>query len=138
MLKLLSDILICIIKRKNNLYNAVRIIPIYYTFVLGSSGLSATFQRLIDKILRPPSTNDAAYLNDIIIYYSNDWQWHLEHVCAVLSSLRVAGLMTNLQKCAIGHVEVQYLCFHLGLGQVRPQIDKTAAIAACPSAKTKK
>lgn len=34
-------------------------------------------------------------------------------------------------------VEVQYLGFHLGHGQVRPQIDKTDAIAACPNPKTK-
>ncbi len=35
-------------------------------------------------------------------------------------------------------MEVRYLGFHLGHGQVRPQIDKTAAIAACPRPKTKK
>ncbi len=33
---------------------------------------------------------------------------------------------------------MRYLGFHLGHGQVRPQIDKTAAIAACPRPKTKK
>ncbi len=46
--------------------------------------------------------------------------------------------LSPLWKCAIGRVEVWYLGFHLGHGQVRPQIDKTAAIAACPSPKTKK
>ncbi len=62
----------------------------------------------------------------------------MEHLHAVLRSLRVAGLTANSRKCAIGQVEVQYLGFHLGHGQVRPQIDKTAAVAACPSPKTKK
>ncbi len=52
--------------------------------------------------------------------------------------VRVAGLTANPRKCAIGRVEVRYLGFHLGHGQVRPQIDKTAAVAACPSPKTKK
>ncbi len=33
---------------------------------------------------------------------------------------------------------MRYLGFHLGHGQVHPQIDKTAAIAACPRPKTKK
>ncbi len=62
----------------------------------------------------------------------------MEHLRAVLRALRVAGLTANPRKCAIGRVEVRYLGFHLGHGQVRPQIDKTAAVAACPSPKTKK
>ncbi len=62
----------------------------------------------------------------------------MEHLRAVLRSLRVAGLTANPRKCAIGRVEVRYLGFHLGHGQVRPQIDKTATVAACPSPKTKK
>ncbi len=44
----------------------------------------------------------------------------------VLRALRGAGLTANPKKCAIGRVEVRYLDFHLGHGQVRPQIDKTA------------
>ncbi len=63
---------------------------------------------------------------------------HMEHLCAVLRSLRVAGLTANPRKCAIGRVGVRYLGFHFGHGHVRPQIDKSAAVAACPSPKTKK
>ncbi|XP_036417924.1 uncharacterized protein LOC118801669 [Colossoma macropomum] len=97
----------------------------------------ATFQRLMDRILRPHCAYATAYLDDIIIY-SNDWQRHVQHLRAVLRSLRRAGLTANPKKCAIGRVEVRYLGFHLGHGQVRPQIDKTAAIATCPRPKTKK
>ncbi len=88
----------------------------------------------MDKILRPHTAYATAYLDDIIIY-SQDWQRHMVHLREVL---RVAGLTSNPKKCAIGRVEVRYLGFHLGHGQVRPQIDKTAAIAACPRPKTKK
>ncbi len=98
-------------------------------------GLS--FQRLMDRILRPHAAYAAAYLDDIIIY-SNDWQRHMEHLRAVLRSLRGAGLTANPKKCAVGRVEVRYLGFHLGHGQVRPQINKTAAVATCPRPKTKK
>ncbi len=90
-----------------------------------------------DKILRPHTAYAAAYLDDIIIY-SQDWQRHMVHLREVLRALRGAGLTANPKKCAIGRVEVRYLGFHLGHGQVRPQIDKTAAIAACPRPKTKK
>ena len=34
--------------------------------------------------------------------------------------------------------EIRYLGYHLGGGQVHPQVDKTAAIAAYPRPKTKK
>ena len=57
---------------------------------------------------------------------------------AVLESLRQAGLTANPKKCAIGRAEVRYLGYHLGSGQVRPLVDKTAVIATCPRPKTKK
>ncbi len=62
----------------------------------------------------------------------------MAHLRAVLRALRRAGLTANPKKCAVGRVEVRYLGFHLGHGQVRPQINKTAAIATCPRPKTKK
>ena len=62
----------------------------------------------------------------------------MRQVAAVLESLRQAGLTANPKKCAVGRREVRYLGYHLGGGQVRPQVDKTAAIAACPRPKTKK
>ncbi|KAI2661022.1 Transposon Ty3-G Gag-Pol polyprotein [Labeo rohita] len=82
----------------------------------------------MDRILRPHAAYAAAYLDDIIIY-SQDWQHHMVHLRA--------GLTANTKKCAIGWVEVRYLSFHLGHGQVRPQISKTAAVAICLRPKTK-
>ncbi|XP_057201512.1 uncharacterized protein LOC130561305 [Triplophysa rosa] len=109
----------------------------FVTLPFGLFGAPATFQRLMDRILRPHATYAAAYLDDIIIY-SNDWQRHMEHLRAVLGTLRETGLTANPKKCAVGRVEVRYLGFHLGHGQVRPQINKTAAVATCPRPKTKK
>ncbi len=62
----------------------------------GLFGAPATFQRLMNRILRPHAAYAAAYLDDIIIY-SNDWQRHMQHLRAVLRSLRGAGLMANLK-----------------------------------------
>ncbi|CAM4612755.1 unnamed protein product [Leuciscus chuanchicus] len=109
----------------------------FVTLPFGLFGAPATFQRLMDRILRPHAAYAAAYLDDIIIY-SGDWQRHMQHLRAVLKTLRRAGLTANPKKCAVGRVEVRYLGFHLGHGQVRPQIDKTAAVATCPRPKTKK
>ncbi len=97
----------------------------------------ATFQWLMDRILRPHAAFAAAYLDDIIIYI-NDWQRHMQHLRALLRSLRGAELTANSKKCVDGHVEVKYLGLHLSTGHVRPPIDKTAAISTCPRPKTKK
>ncbi len=66
----------------------------FVTLPFGLFGAPATFQRLMDKVLRPHSAYAAAYLDDIIIH-SNDWQRHMEHLRAVLRSLREAGLTAN-------------------------------------------
>ena len=46
--------------------------------------------------------------------------------------------MANPKKCVVGQREVRYLGYHLGGGQVWPQVQKTSAAAACPILKTKK
>ncbi len=72
----------------------------------------------MDKVLRPHSAYAAAYLDDIIIH-SNDWQRHMEYLCAVLRSLGSRRTRGSVQlggwRYSHGH----------GHGQVRPQIDKT-------------
>ena len=100
-------------------------------------GAPATFQRLMGRVLRPHVAFAAAYLDDVIIH-SDSWAQHLRHVAVVLESLRQAGLTANPKKCTIGRAEVRYLGYHLGRGQVRPLVDKTAAIVTCPLPKTKK
>ena len=42
------------------------------------------------------------------------------------------------KKCAVGWGEVRYLGYHLGGRQVRPQVDKTAAMVACSRPRPKK
>ncbi|KAI7796732.1 hypothetical protein IRJ41_005254, partial [Triplophysa rosa] len=76
----------------------------FVTLPFGLFGAPATFQRLMDRILRPHTAYAAAYLDDIIIY-SNDWQRHIQHLRAVLGALRAAGLTANPKKCAVGRVE---------------------------------
>ncbi len=62
----------------------------FVTLPFGLFGAPATFQRLMDKILRPHTAYAAAYLDDIIIY-SQDWQRHMVHLREVLRALRGAG-----------------------------------------------
>ena len=109
----------------------------FWTLPFGLFGAPATFQHLMDRVLRPYAAFAAAYVDDVIIH-SDSWAQHLRHVAVVLESLRQAGLTANPKKCTIGRAEVRYLGYHLGRGQVRPLVDKTAAIVTCPQPKTKK
>ncbi len=67
----------------------------------GLFGAPATFQHLMDRILRPHTAYAAAYLDDIIIY-SNNWQRHMEHLLAVQRALRGADWLLTWRSVRLG------------------------------------
>ena len=52
----------------------------------GLQGAPATFQRLMDRMLRGMESFAAAYLDDVVIF-SETWEEHLRHVEEVLKCL---------------------------------------------------
>ncbi|KAK7939750.1 hypothetical protein WMY93_003076 [Mugilogobius chulae] len=60
----------------------------------GLQGAPATFQRLMDHVLRDVSQFSAAYLDDVVIY-SRSWKEHLHHLQEVLKRIQAAGLTIN-------------------------------------------
>lgn len=64
----------------------------------GLHGAPATFQRLMDHILRDCEGCCAAYLDNVVIY-SDPWDDHFQHVHQLLSKISEAGLMLNVAKC---------------------------------------
>jgi len=59
----------------------------------------ATFQRLINKVLRQYIGKFVqVYLDDVIIY-SNNLDEHKRHIKAVLEKIREANLKLKLSKC---------------------------------------
>ena len=108
----------------------------FRTMPFGLHGAPATFQRMMDRILRPHQQYAAAYIDDVVIH-SEDWPSHLCKVAAVLQSLREAGLTANPKKCAIGKSESEYLGYRVGSGQIRPLIAKVKALADWPVPTTK-
>ena len=109
----------------------------YRVLPFGVHGAPATFQRMMDRILRPHREYAAAYLDDIIIH-SHDWTSHLGHLRAVLRALRQAGLTANPKKCHLGLEEAQYLGYTIGRGHVKPQFRKVEAIKTWPKPATKR
>jgi len=103
----------------------------------GLHGAPATFQRLVDEVLRGAQDYAAAYIDDIVIY-SKTWEEHVQHLADVFQRIHSAGLVINAKKCHIAKPEVQYLGYVIGGGGIRPQLGKVDAIAASPLPNTKK
>lgn len=103
----------------------------------GLQGAPATFQRLMNQVLRGAENFAAAYLDDIVIY-SQNWEEHLGHLRWVIEKLQQAGLSANPKKCALAKQETKYLGYHLGSGVLRPQVEKVEAIMQCTPPATKK
>lgn len=79
----------------------------------------------------------AAYIDNVIVF-SNDWQYHLEDLRAILGDLRAAGLTANPRKWNLGQKETKCLGFRVGQGHVRPVVDKVEVLWAYVRPQNKK
>ena len=109
----------------------------FTTMPFGLRGAPATFQRLMDKLLRGTESFTGVYLDDILIY-SQTWQEYLSHVRVVLKRLEQAGLTLKSSKCVFGTVECEYLGHKIGKGGVSPLESKILAIQNIAKPQTKK
>lgn len=103
----------------------------------GLHGAPATFQRLVDVVLRGAEDFAAAYMDDIVVF-SRSWEEHLRHLNDVFRRIKEAGLVINAKKCHIAKPEVQYLGYVIGAGGIHPQVGKVEAIATTPLPNTKR
>ncbi|XP_053539534.1 uncharacterized protein LOC124628632 [Ictalurus punctatus] len=109
----------------------------YRVLPFGLHGAPATFQRLMDILLRPHRQFAAAYLDDVVIH-SSTWADHLFHLREILKALREAGLTANPKKCHLGLTEAQYLGYRIGRGMLKPQQKKIEAVKDYPRPTSKK
>lgn len=103
----------------------------------GLHGAPATFQRLVDEVLRGADQYAAAYIDDTVVF-SCAWEDHLKHLTDVFQQIGNAGLVINAKKLYIAKPEVQYLGYVIGGGGIRPQVGKVDAIGSTPLPNTKK
>ena len=83
----------------------------------------ATFQRMMDRVLRGCEEYADAYIDDVGVY-SRSWEEHLLHLREVLQRLKDAGLTVKLKKCQFGRGEVSLLGHVVGRGQIKPDPKK--------------
>lgn len=112
-----------------------------YEFVRMPFGLKnapATFQRLMDSVLRKHlGIRCFVYMDDIIIYSTN-LDSHLEDIRKVLQTLREANLKVQCDKSDFLRKEVGFLGHVVTTDGVKPNPNKIEAIQSWPLPKTPK
>jgi hypothetical protein len=98
----------------------------------GLSNAPATFQALMNDVLRPYLRKFVLVFFDDILIYSTSWAEHLRHLSIVLNALRAHSLHLERSKCSFGTTVVAYLGHVISEGGVAMDAEKVTAVAAWP------
>ena len=88
----------------------------------------ASFQEFIKDTLRPFLDIFCTTFVDNILIYSNNLKEHKEHVRAVMTTLKEAGLYLKAEKCEFHKEEVKYLELIVGVNGIRMDPEKVQAV----------
>ena len=102
----------------------------------GMKNAPATFQRMVDKLVRYFDGCEG-YIDDVVIY-SDIWSDHIRQIKHLFQIMREAELTINLMKSEFGKATVKYLGHIVGQGQVRPLDAKIQTIAKFPIPSSRK
>ena len=100
----------------------------YMVMPFGLCNAPATFQRVMNTILREGLDKFVLVFLDDILIYSKTLEEHLEHIRAVLGRLREEKFFGRLHKCDFFRTEVEYLGFDVGADGIKPSLSKIKAI----------
>lgn len=104
----------------------------------GLKNAPATFQRVMDAVLRDLiGVCCLVYMDDIIIF-SSSFEEHVKDIRKVLHKLREACLKIQLDKCYFFRREVQFLGHTVTKDGVKPNSDKIEVIKNWPEPKNEK
>ena len=100
-------------------------------------GAPATFQRMMDSVLRGTEMFVGVYLDDIVVY-SDTWENHLVHLEQIFHRLNDANLTMKMEKCMFAAEDCVYLGYRIGQGGIRPEESKVRDVTEMPQPQTKK
>lgn len=98
----------------------------------GLCNAPATFQSLMNDVLRPYLRKFVVVFLDDILIFSRSWKEHLEHVHLVLEALRKHQLFGKLSKCLFGATETLYLGHCISGSTIAPDPQKLLAVEGWP------
>ena len=105
----------------------------YLVMPFGLCNAPATFQRMMNTILRDGLDRFVLVFLDDILIYSRTIEEHEQHIRAVLDRLRAEKFFGRIKKCDFYQTEVEYLGFDVGAYGVKPSLSKVRAVAEWPT-----
>jgi hypothetical protein len=97
----------------------------------GLTNAPAAFMRKMHKVLGSHSRYSVVYLDDIMIF-SKSRRAHMQHVDAVLQSIREARLRIKREKCQFGVSETSFVGYRVSKDGVETEAKKVEAITSWP------
>lgn len=110
----------------------------YKRMPMGLTNAGATFQRMMDAVLKDYLGKIClVYLDDIIIYSSNETE-HLDHIRMVAECMRQNNLKIALKKCKFFQKRIEYLSHVIEDGKISPNPARYDVIAKLQTPKNVK
>jgi hypothetical protein len=106
-----------------------------FEFVVMDFGLTnapATFQALMNEVLRSFLRHFVLVFFDDILIYSSSWSDHLRHVKLVLEAMCTHQLFLKRSKCSFGEESMAYLGHVISAAGVAMDSDKVLAVVDWP------
>ena len=98
----------------------------------GLCNAPATFERLMDRVLRGHLGNRCLVYIDDVIVYGQDFDSTLQNLDTILGCLEAAQLQLKAKKCDLFQKEILYLGFRISGTGIRPDPAKTSAVTKWP------
>ena len=102
----------------------------------GLTNAPATFQTMMNDILRPYLRKFVVVFLDYILIFSKSWEEHLEHVRTVLEILKANQLYCKPSKCKFGATEIGFLGHRITGTTLAPDPEKIKAVEDWPLPKS--
>jgi len=110
----------------------------YNVMPFGLSNAPRTFQRLMNRVFSGQVGKGLQLFLDDIAIYSDDIEAHLSILAEALQRLIQAGLKASPEKSHLFQKEVNLLGHRVGQGNVKPALDKLAAVRNFPKPRNRK